>query len=89
VLRRICAPWGGRARSVAHHTTPLSWEHIGLSGDFLWDHAAATADNHRSLNVGRVRAAAGLLSFLVRSSLAQLMLCSLVALEVVIWQIDQ
>jgi Tn3 transposase DDE domain len=40
------------------HTTPLSWEHIGLSGDFLWDRAAATADKRRSLNVGRTRAAA-------------------------------
>jgi hypothetical protein len=40
------------------HTTPLSWEHIGLSGDFLWDHAAATAASRRPLNLGRARAAA-------------------------------
>lgn len=40
------------------HTTPLSWEHIGLSGDFLWDHAAATADKRRPLNLGRTWAAA-------------------------------
>jgi TnpA family transposase len=40
------------------HTTPLSWEHIGLSGDFLWDHAAATAAKHRSLNLPRVWSAA-------------------------------
>ena len=26
------------------HTSPLSWEHISLSGDFLWERAAATAD---------------------------------------------
>jgi hypothetical protein len=26
------------------HTSPLSWEHISLSGDFLWDRAAATAE---------------------------------------------
>ncbi len=25
------------------HTSPLTWEHIGFSGDFLWDRAAATA----------------------------------------------
>jgi hypothetical protein len=25
------------------HTTPLTWEHIGFSGDFLWDRAAASA----------------------------------------------
>ena len=31
---------------------------IGLSGDFLWDHAAATADKRRSPNVGRTRTAA-------------------------------
>jgi TnpA family transposase len=40
------------------HTTPLSWEHIGLSGDFLWDHAAATADKRRPLNLRQIRAAA-------------------------------
>ena len=40
------------------HTTPLSWEHIGLSGDFLWDHAAATTVRRRPLNLGRNRAAA-------------------------------
>jgi TnpA family transposase len=37
------------------HTSPLSWEHISLSGDFLWDRAAATAEKRRSLNSGRVR----------------------------------
>ena len=26
------------------HTSPLSWEHISFSGDFLWERAAATAD---------------------------------------------
>ena len=40
------------------HTTPLSWEHIGLSGDFLWDHAAITAAKRRPLNLGRPRVAA-------------------------------
>jgi hypothetical protein len=29
------------------HTSPLSWEHISLSGDFLWERAAATADERR------------------------------------------
>ena len=23
------------------HTSPVGWEHVGLSGDFLWDRAAA------------------------------------------------
>jgi TnpA family transposase len=40
------------------HTSPLSWEHISLSGDFLWERAAATADTRRPLNIGRTRAAA-------------------------------
>jgi Tn3 transposase DDE domain len=40
------------------HTSPLSWEHIGFSGDFLWDRAAATADRRRPLNLGRGRMAA-------------------------------
>jgi TnpA family transposase len=40
------------------HTSPLTWEHIGFSGDFLWDRAAATADRRRPLNLGRSRIAA-------------------------------
>lgn len=40
------------------HTSPLTWEHIGFSGDFLWDHAAATAGHRRLLNLGQGRIAA-------------------------------
>ena len=40
------------------HTSPLTWEHIGFSGDFLWDRAAATAGQHRPLNLSRERTAA-------------------------------
>lgn len=40
------------------HTSPLAWEHIGFSGDFLWDRAAATAGHRRPLNLGRERIAA-------------------------------
>lgn len=40
------------------HTSPLSWEHISFPGDFLWDHAAATAGRRRPLNLGRGRMAA-------------------------------
>ena len=40
------------------HTSPLTWEHIGFSGDFLWDRAAATAGRRRPLNLGRGRMAA-------------------------------
>ena len=34
---------------VAH--LAATWEHIGFSGDFLWDHAAATAGRRRPLNL--------------------------------------
>jgi TnpA family transposase len=37
------------------HTSPLTWEHIGFSGDFLWDRAAETAGQRRPLNLGRDR----------------------------------
>ncbi|UFN51577.1 Tn3 family transposase (plasmid) [Roseomonas sp. OT10] len=40
------------------HTSPLTWEHIGFSGDFLWDRAAATAGRRRPLNPDRGRTAA-------------------------------
>jgi hypothetical protein len=33
------------------HTSPLMWEHIGFSGDFLWDRAAATAGQTFALSV--------------------------------------
>jgi hypothetical protein len=33
------------------HTTPLTWEHIGFSGDFLWERAAAAASKRRPLNL--------------------------------------
>jgi TnpA family transposase len=35
------------------HTSPLTWEHIGFSGDFLWAHAAATAGRRRPLSLSR------------------------------------
>ena len=40
------------------HNSPLTWEHIGFSGDFLWGRAAATAGRRRPLNGGRARVAA-------------------------------
>jgi TnpA family transposase len=40
------------------HTSPLTWEHIGFSDDFLWDRAAATAGRRRPLSQGRGRMAA-------------------------------
>ena len=35
------------------HTSPLMWEYIGFSDDFLWDRAAAAAGHHRPLDYGR------------------------------------
>jgi hypothetical protein len=40
------------------HTTPLTWEHIGFSGDFLWERAAAAVSKRRPFNLHRVREAA-------------------------------
>jgi hypothetical protein len=39
-------------------TTPLTWEHIGFSGDFLRDRAAATASKRRPINLRHMRKAA-------------------------------
>ncbi|HEV2041582.1 MAG TPA: Tn3 family transposase, partial [Casimicrobiaceae bacterium] len=46
------------ADALLAHTTPLIWEHIGFSGDFLWERAAAAATERRPLNLGRRREAA-------------------------------
>lgn len=32
------------------HTSPVGWEHIAFSGDFLWDRAAQAA-GRRPLNI--------------------------------------
>lgn len=48
----------GVTNELLEHTTPLVWEHIGFSGDFLWDRAAAAATKRRPLNLGRLRNAA-------------------------------
>jgi TnpA family transposase len=37
------------------HTSPLSWEHIGFSGDFLWERAAEASGSRRPLNLGSRR----------------------------------
>ncbi|MBL7590010.1 Tn3 family transposase, partial [Escherichia coli] len=36
------------------HTSPVGWEHIALSGDFLWDHVAMPR-GRRPLNLPRQR----------------------------------
>jgi hypothetical protein len=48
----------GIPQELLAHTTPLVWEHIGFSGDFLWDRAAESAASRRPLNLGRLRDAA-------------------------------
>jgi TnpA family transposase len=40
------------------HTSPVEWEHIGFSGDFLWDLAAKLPSGRRSLNLPQERRAA-------------------------------
>lgn len=39
------------------HTSPIGWEHIAFSGDFLWDRAAQTT-SRKSLNLQRKQHAA-------------------------------
>ena len=46
------------APELLAHTSPLTWEHIGFSGDFLWDRAAASAGQRRPLNLAQERYAA-------------------------------
>ena len=36
--------------SLLTHTSPVGWEHIGFSGDFLWDRAAVPLQARRPLN---------------------------------------
>ena len=47
----------GAGEQVSHellaHTSPVGWEHIAFSGDFLWDRAAALPLGRRALNFGR------------------------------------
>ena len=56
----MCVPQ--RVQAVAddqrRHTPPIIREHIGLSGDFPWDRAAAAATGRRPLYLGRRRQAA-------------------------------
>lgn len=35
------------------HTSPVTWEHVAFSGDFLWDRAAALPDGRRQLRLTR------------------------------------
>lgn len=44
--------------SLLAHTSPVGWEHIGFSGDFLWDRAAVPLAARRPLNFARERSAA-------------------------------
>jgi len=37
------------------HTSSVGWEHIGLSGDFLWERAASIPVGRRPLNLERQR----------------------------------
>ena len=50
--------WQPVTQALLAHTSPLTWEHIGFSGDFLWDQAAATAGRRRQLNFRRPRVTA-------------------------------
>ena len=40
------------------HTSPVGWNHIGFSGDFLWERAAKMGTERRTLNIPESRLAA-------------------------------
>jgi TnpA family transposase len=40
------------------HTSPLTWQHIAFSGDFLWDRAATASESRRPLNLVKPKLAA-------------------------------
>jgi len=39
------------------HTSPIGWERIAFSGDFLWDRAAAASSRKALILPARTRAA--------------------------------
>ena len=45
------------APEVLAHTSPIGWEHIAFSGDFLWDRAAAATGRKPLILPGRIIAA--------------------------------
>jgi TnpA family transposase len=57
-IAHVCAEGNPVPAEFLAHTSPLTWEHIGFSGDFLWQRAATTAGLRRPLNLTRNRAAA-------------------------------
>jgi hypothetical protein len=56
-VTHLRASWGSVLDDLLVHTSPVGWEHIALSGDFLWDGAAVSAGK-RPLNLSRSRQAA-------------------------------
>lgn len=60
------APGQSVPDALLAQTSPLSWEHISFSGDFLWERAAAIADKRRPLNLGQTQVAALPATFSVR-----------------------
>jgi TnpA family transposase len=41
--------------SLRKHVSPLGWEHINLTGDYVWDSGAAERSNERPLHTGAAR----------------------------------
>ena len=44
-----------RDPSLRKHVSPLGWEHINLTGDYVWDSGAAERSNERPLHTGAAR----------------------------------
>lgn len=41
--------------SLRKHVSPLGWEHINLTGDYVWDSGAADRSNERPLHTSASR----------------------------------
>ena len=53
--RRCASPWRNRADALLAHLAPLGWQHINLTGDYLWDADSLPAsDGFRQLRQSSV-----------------------------------
>ena len=41
--------------SLREHVSPLGWEHVNLTGDYVWDSGAAERPNERPSDTGAAR----------------------------------
>ena len=53
-VEHLCAHGEPAPEELLAHVAPLGWRHIGLTGDYLWQNAAADLDRqgYRTVNLG-------------------------------------